>query len=244
MKGSATAVAIFLATALSAQTTLTCPRETDGVTQPRATYAPDPDYSEEARQEQLSGSLTVCVLVGTDGKVHDVQVTKALGHGLDEKAVAAVRQWTFEPARKNGEPIATHVPIEVSFELYPNSSRKSGNNPKIEKLSKKASQNDVKAEIELGIDYLEGHDVQKDEAHGRDLLESAAFLGSARAQFLLGEYAYHQPQPNYIDAYMWYSLAQSNGWKASDKPIKELTTKMTSAQITEARTRAGKWSKK
>jgi len=38
--------------------------------------------------------------------------------GLDEKAIEAVRTWQFEPARKNGQPVAVQINVEVSFRLY------------------------------------------------------------------------------------------------------------------------------
>jgi len=38
--------------------------------------------------------------------------------GLDEKAIEAIRQWKFEPGRKDGIPVAVQVDIEVNFHLY------------------------------------------------------------------------------------------------------------------------------
>ena len=42
----------------------------------------------------------------------------SLGLGLDEKAIEAVRLWKFEPARKNGQPVAVQINVEVDFRLY------------------------------------------------------------------------------------------------------------------------------
>jgi len=53
-----------------------------------------------------------------DGMAKDIKVVKSLGYGLDEKAVEAVRKWRFEPAEKDGRPVAVQVNIEVSFRLY------------------------------------------------------------------------------------------------------------------------------
>ena len=41
-----------------------------------------------------------------------------LGMGLDEKAIEAVRNWKFEPAMKDGKPVAVQINVEVSFRLY------------------------------------------------------------------------------------------------------------------------------
>lgn len=89
-----------------------------GVSAPRATYAPDPEYSEEARKVKHQGVVVLWVVVGPDGHVHDMRVSQSLGLGLDEKAMEAVRKWKFEPARKDGQAVAVQVNIEVNFRLY------------------------------------------------------------------------------------------------------------------------------
>ncbi|MBV9086323.1 MAG: energy transducer TonB, partial [Acidobacteriaceae bacterium] len=62
--------------------------------------------------------VVLWVVIGPDGRVHEVKVSRPLGLGLDEKAVEAVRQWKFEPARKDNQPVPVQVSIEVSFRLY------------------------------------------------------------------------------------------------------------------------------
>ena len=89
-----------------------------GVSAPHTTYAPDPDYSEEARKAKYQGTVVLWVIVGADGRPHDIRIQRSVGMGLDEKAVEAVRTWRFEPARKDGQPVAVQVNIEVNFRLY------------------------------------------------------------------------------------------------------------------------------
>ncbi|MCI0348948.1 MAG: TonB family protein [Acidobacteriales bacterium] len=89
-----------------------------GVSAPRTLYAPDPEYSEEARKAKYQGVVVLWVVVGPDGRVHDMRVSRPLGLGLDEKALEAVKQWRFEPARKDGQAVAVQVNIEVNFRLY------------------------------------------------------------------------------------------------------------------------------
>ena len=89
-----------------------------GVTAPRAIYSPDPEFSEEARKAKYQGTVVLSVIVGTDGRTHDVRVRRALGMGLDENAIKAIREWRFEPGRKAGVPVAVVADIEVSFRLY------------------------------------------------------------------------------------------------------------------------------
>jgi len=85
---------------------------------PKALYSPDPEYSEKARVAKYSGVGVLGVVVGSDGNPKTVWISKKLGLGLDEKAIEAVRQWRFEPAMKNGQPVAVAINVEVSFSLY------------------------------------------------------------------------------------------------------------------------------
>jgi len=89
-----------------------------GVSAPRALYTPEPEYSEEARKAKYQGTVVLWVVVGPDGRVHELKVQRSLGLGLDEKALEAVRQWKFEPARKDGQPVAVQINVEVNFHLY------------------------------------------------------------------------------------------------------------------------------
>ena len=89
-----------------------------GVSPPKVLFQPDPEYSEEARKAKYQGTVVLWVIVGPDGRVHDIKISRGLGLGLDEKAIEAVRQWKFEPARKDNQPVPVQVSIEVSFRLY------------------------------------------------------------------------------------------------------------------------------
>jgi len=89
-----------------------------GVSAPRKIYDPDPEYSEEARKAKYQGVCVLYVVIGPDGKTRDIRVQRTLGLGLDEKAIEAVKTWRFEPAMKDGKPVAVAVSIEVTFHLY------------------------------------------------------------------------------------------------------------------------------
>jgi len=89
-----------------------------GVSAPRAIYAPDPEYSEEARKAKYQGVCVLSLIVGPDGKPRDIHVARSLGLGLDEKAIEAVNQWKFDPAQKDGKPVAVAISVEVTFRLY------------------------------------------------------------------------------------------------------------------------------
>jgi len=89
-----------------------------GVSGPIPTYEPDPEYSEEARKARYQGTVTVSIIVGPDGHVRTAKVISPVGMGLDEKAVDTVLQWRFEPAKKDGHPVAVYASVEVNFHLY------------------------------------------------------------------------------------------------------------------------------
>lgn len=90
----------------------------NGVTAPVPIYQPDPDYSDEARKAKYQGTVVLTVIVGTDGRVHNAQVARSLGMGLDEKAKEKVLVWKFKPATKDSKPVAVEVNVEVTFNLY------------------------------------------------------------------------------------------------------------------------------
>ena len=89
-----------------------------GVSAPRAIFAPDPEYSEEARKAKYQGTVVLYMIVGPDGRARDIRVVRSVGMGLDEKAIDAVRTWKFEPARRDGQAVAVQINVEVSFRLY------------------------------------------------------------------------------------------------------------------------------
>ncbi|HYY68100.1 MAG TPA: energy transducer TonB [Terriglobales bacterium] len=89
-----------------------------GVSAPKPLYTPDPEYSEEARKAKYQGTCVLWMIVGPDGRPREVRMARGLGMGLDEKAIQAVKQWKFEPAQKDGHPVAVQMNVEVSFRLY------------------------------------------------------------------------------------------------------------------------------
>jgi TonB family protein len=114
---------LLLAAAAAAQTPdrAAIYRVGKGVSAPVLIYQSQPEYSAEARNAQLEGSVALSLVVGANGHPSDIRVRKSVGMGLDENAVAAVSGWRFKPAMKGYQPVAVESTIEVSFHLYANS---------------------------------------------------------------------------------------------------------------------------
>ena len=89
-----------------------------GVSAPRVLENPSPDYSEEARKAKYQGTVVLWLIVDANGRPRDVRVARSLGMGLDQKAIEAVRLWKFQPAMKDGTPVAVQINVEVNFHLY------------------------------------------------------------------------------------------------------------------------------
>ena len=47
-----------------------------------------------------------------------IRVINALGMGLDEKAIESVKNWKFEPGKKDGHDVSVEIAVEVDFHLY------------------------------------------------------------------------------------------------------------------------------
>jgi len=77
----------------------------------------EPEYSADALASKLQGSVMLGVVIGPDGKAHDLELVRSLGFGLDEKAAEAVMQWQFQPGTRDGAAVSVRATIEVNFRL-------------------------------------------------------------------------------------------------------------------------------
>ena len=89
----------------------------DGTTPPKLIKKVEPEFTEEASDAGLKGTVVLSVVVGPDDRAHSMKVERSLGMGLDEKAIEAVKQWRFEPGMKDGKAVAVRATIEVNFRL-------------------------------------------------------------------------------------------------------------------------------
>jgi protein TonB len=89
-----------------------------GVSAPVLVYGFEPEFSEEARKAKFSGNVLVNLWVDEKGVPLHVHVIHAVGMGLDERAVAAVKQYRFKPAMENGKPVTVETNVEVAFTIF------------------------------------------------------------------------------------------------------------------------------
>jgi TonB family protein len=89
------------------------------VSAPVLVHSVDPEFSDEARRAKFQGVCLISIIVDAQGNPLNPRVVRPLGMGLDEKAIAAIRQFRFRPAMKDGKtavPVA--LTVEINFRLY------------------------------------------------------------------------------------------------------------------------------
>ena len=89
-----------------------------GVSAPVLLYSVEPEFSEEARKAKVAGNVLVNIWVDEKGVPVRARVLKGVGMGLDEKAMAAVKQYRFKPAMEGGKPVMVEMNVEVTFQIF------------------------------------------------------------------------------------------------------------------------------
>jgi TonB family protein len=79
---------------------------------------PRAQYTDEARQNQVQGTVVLKVTLLANGSIGSVVPVTRLGYGLTEKAIAAARQIQFEPKKVNGVPVSVTKTVEYNFNIY------------------------------------------------------------------------------------------------------------------------------
>jgi TonB family protein len=87
-------------------------------TRARVLSKPEPQYSEEARRNQITGTVILSVVFSRTGQVTNIRALQPLCCGLTEKAIAAARQIRFVPASREGNPVSVRMQLEYNFNLY------------------------------------------------------------------------------------------------------------------------------
>lgn len=91
----------------------------DGVTLPTLVKSVKAQYTKEAIDQRIEGTVTLDTVVRSDGTVGEVKVAQSLDSvfGLDNEAIKAVKQYEFKPGTRDTRPVAVRVQIAVSFRL-------------------------------------------------------------------------------------------------------------------------------
>jgi TonB family protein len=90
-----------------------------GISAPTVIHSVEAEFSDEARRAKYQGVCMVSLIVDAQGNPQNIHVARALGMGLDEKAIEAIRQYKFKPAMKDGKTaVPVMITIEVDFRLY------------------------------------------------------------------------------------------------------------------------------
>ncbi len=87
-------------------------------TRARVLSKPEPQYTEEARKNQITGTVVLRAVFTSTGQVTNIRAVSGLPFGLTERAIAAARQIKFQPATKDGRPVSMHIQLEYNFNLY------------------------------------------------------------------------------------------------------------------------------
>lgn len=90
----------------------------DVTSKARLISKPEPQYTEDARKNQITGTVVLKVVFASNGSVTNIRTVSGLPYGLTERAIAAARQIKFVPATKDGHQVSMWMQLEYNFNLY------------------------------------------------------------------------------------------------------------------------------
>jgi periplasmic protein TonB len=79
-------------------------------------YFPTPKPDLSTLPHGTKGDVILDIVIDTTGKIADIKMTSGLGHGIDESVIATIQQWTFHPATKDGQPVASEQELHFHYE--------------------------------------------------------------------------------------------------------------------------------
>lgn len=89
----------------------------DGVTAPKVLSKTDPEYTPDAKDAHIEGTVILRCVITSEGVADDITVVQGINPGLDQKAMEAIAKWTFQPGTKDGQPVDVYATIEVNFRV-------------------------------------------------------------------------------------------------------------------------------
>ena len=88
----------------------------EGIPVPKKTKHVQPTYPQEALAQGVRGIVILDIVVDTQGKIESTSVVRSVP-GLDEAAIAAARQWEYEPTKVSGKPVRVRITVPITFAL-------------------------------------------------------------------------------------------------------------------------------
>lgn len=91
------------------------PRVTAGITPPKTTHSPDPEYPQLPPDTEPQGVVVMLIGVDAHGRVQPVRALRSSGPAFEKSAVATVKTWRFKPAKQNGKAVPVQITVEMNF---------------------------------------------------------------------------------------------------------------------------------
>lgn len=217
-----------------------------GVSAPVPLSHPEPEISEQARVQKRSGIVTLTAIVRNDGRVSDVKVARGYDPEFDAAALKAVKQWTFDPARKDGVPVAVKISIEVAFDIGYNGEpamRDWQSQLCTRPLTTAAAPDTPAAAMVAGCGKLGQAKHKKQWALAIPDFERSAAGGFADAQLMLAGMNEDGMgvKKDKVAALKWFQIALHSGSSGAQQEIDRLSKKMKSKDVESASAQANEW---
>ena len=127
---------------------------------PRLLHFVPAEYPAEARAQNIEGAVLLTLTIDEHGRVSEATVSEGLGHGLDEAALAAARQFDFTPARQNGQPVRARIRYRYRFTLSAEASSAPQGPVAIVRGVVRDGQNHPLANASVTLHRPDGHEAQ------------------------------------------------------------------------------------
>ncbi|MCP3957150.1 MAG: energy transducer TonB [bacterium] len=87
------------------------------VEKPVRTHGPAPAYPETARKDRIQGRVIAKTVISTEGTIESVEIVESLGEEFDTAVREVLKEWRFEPAKLDGEPVDVYYNLTFNFKL-------------------------------------------------------------------------------------------------------------------------------
>jgi TonB family protein len=92
-------------------------RPGNGVSWPKLVTDFKPQYTADALRRRVTGAVLLRCVVDREGVPTNVEVVRSLDEDLDQEALKALKQWRFEPGKKDGRAVLVQIPVEIVFTI-------------------------------------------------------------------------------------------------------------------------------